>query len=74
MEISSYSSSEKELPEDYFNITEVHRNEGLFINTLKNVLDEPTNPESEDDSKEEKIYLIQANKLKKSEEKEDIKN
>ena len=72
MEISSDSSSEKELPEDYFNITEVPRDEELFIKTLKNVLDEPTNPECEDDLKEKKIYLIQANKLKKSEEKEDI--
>ena len=72
MEISSDSSSEKELPEDYFNITEVPRDEELFIKTLKNLLDEPINPESEDDLEEEKIYLIQANKLKKSGEKKDI--
>ena len=72
MEIYSDSQSEKELPEDYFNITEVARDEELFIKTLKNVLNEPTNLESEDDLKEKKIYLIQANKLKKSEEKEDI--
>ena len=72
MEIYSDSQSEKELPEDYFNITEVARDEELFIKTLKNVLNKPTNLESEDDLKEKKIYLIQANKLKKSEEKEDI--
>ena len=72
MEISSDSSSEKELPEDYFYITEVPRDEGLFIKTLKNVFDEPMNAESEDDLKEEEIYLISPNKLKKSGEKKDI--
>ena len=72
MEISSDSQSEKELPEGCINITEVARDEDLFIKTLKNVLNEPINLESEDDLKEEEIYLIQANKLKKSEEKEDI--
>ena len=54
MEMSSDSQSEKELPKDYFIIKEVARDEELFIKTLKNVLDEPTNPECEDDLKEKK--------------------